>query len=384
MNNFVLFTRMIRPIIIGIGFYALPKKHRGPWLKKTFEKSGPTYIKIGQFISNRSDIFGKDISSSLKSLQDNVESLEWSSLKHLVPNQDDLHVETVPLATASIAQVHRASFKGKDIVLKIKKPGIDKQLNEDIKGLRMLMGIFPIRFIDEFEMTLRRELDFANEVQNLIEFGEIYRTSNEIIVPKVYPELCTDNVIVMEYVPSDKTPVKSETLLNLFISQLLFENVIHGDLHSGNIGTRGSKIILYDFGNVIKTSSKYRTFTRDFVYYIQAKDIDNTITTMKKMGMVIKNQQMTEAFIQKFFNYLETLDIESFKFSADEIQDKVPVEIDSITVCILRSFSLLEGYCKDQDPSFSYDDILIQNLEMLYMDLDYIVYRANKDFSSLF
>lgn len=371
---------MLRPLIIGIGFYTLPKKHRGPWLKKAFEKSGPTYIKIGQFVSNRSDIFGKDVSVSLKSLQDNVESLEWSSLAHIIPKETPVeYIDTKPLATASIAQIHRAKLHGKDVVLKLKKPGIDKQLNDDINGLRILAQIFPFKFIDEFETTLRKELNFSQEVQNLLEFGDIYRYSNEIIVPGVYPEYCTDNMIVMDYLPSDKSPIQSESLLNLFISQLLFENVIHGDLHSGNIGTLGSKIILYDFGNVIRTSLAYRTYTRDFVYYIQAKDIDNTINTMKKMGMNIKNQHMTEIFIKKFFTYLDTLDLNSFKFNADEIQEKVPVEIDSITVCILRSFSLLEGYCKDKDPNFSYDDILIQNLEILFMDLDYIVYRANKD-----
>ncbi len=375
---------MLKPFVIGIGFNVVPKQKKGEWLKKNLEKSGPTYIKIGQFIANRSDIFGKDLSISLKSLQDEVQPLSWDSVKSFVPDVFD-SVEQKPLATASIAQVHRAKLKGKDVVVKIKKPGIDEQLKNDVNGLRMLMTLVPfidVKFLDEFEKTLSKELDFKRELKNITEFSRIYKDTN-IIIPKPYPSLSNENILVMDYVPSDNTSIRSEALINLFIDQLLFENVIHGDLHSGNIGTQGDNIVLYDFGNVIRTTREYRRYTRDFVYYVQNKDVKKTIETMRNMGMVVKNMKMTEIFIDKFFKYLDTLDLNSFKFDADEIQDKVPVELDPITVSILRSFSLLEGYCKSIDPDFSYNEILFRNLEILYLDLDYIIERARKDLSSL-
>lgn len=375
---------MLKPFVIGIGFNVIPKQKKGEWLKKNLEKSGPTYIKIGQFIANRSDIFGKDLSISLKSLQDEVQPLSWDSVKSFVPDVFD-SVDQKPLATASIAQVHRAKLKGKDVVVKIKKPGIDQQLKNDVNGLRMLMTLVPfidVKFLDEFEKTLSKELDFKRELKNITEFSKIYKDTN-IIIPKPYPSLSNENILVMDYVPSDNTSIRSEALINLFIDQLLFENVIHGDLHSGNIGTQGDNIVLYDFGNVIRTTREYRKYTRDFVYYVQNKDVKKTIETMRNMGMVVKNMKMTEIFIDKFFKYLDTLDLNSFKFDADEIQDKVPVELDPITVSILRSFSLLEGYCKSIDPDFSYNEILFRNLEILYLDLDYILERARKDLSSL-
>ena len=101
MINFGIDVRkMLKPFIIGIGFNIVPKNKRGDWLRKNLEKSGPTYIKIGQFISNRSDIFGKDVSMSLKSLQDTVEPIEWDSLAHLVPLQKFQSVDRKPIATA--------------------------------------------------------------------------------------------------------------------------------------------------------------------------------------------------------------------------------------------------------------------------------------------
>jgi predicted unusual protein kinase regulating ubiquinone biosynthesis (AarF/ABC1/UbiB family) len=365
---------MFKPFIIGVGYNLVPAKKRGDWLRMQLEKSGPAYIKMGQFISNRSDIFGKDVSVALKSLKDDVEPIK-------IPLPMDMDVESKPFATASIAQVYRGKINGKVIAIKMKKPGISNQIKKDVNGIRTLLNFFncrEVKFLDEFEKTLNKELDFRSEVDNIIEFQKIYDGTN-VIVPRVYTEHCTDDMIVMDYLPSDGGKINSKFLISLFVEQLLFENIIHGDLHSGNIGIIANKVVLYDFGNVIRTTQEYRNFTRDFVYYVQAKDNDNVLLTMRNMGMTINNVEMTRLFISKLFKYLDTLDIKSFRFDIDEVQDKIPVELDSTTTTIMRSFALLEGYCKDEDPSFSYEDTLMSSIELLYIDIDYIMYRAKKD-----
>jgi predicted unusual protein kinase regulating ubiquinone biosynthesis (AarF/ABC1/UbiB family) len=100
---------------------------------------------------------------------------------------------------------------------------------------------------------------------------------------------------------------------------------------------------------------------------LQMKDTKTTIKAMQDMGMVVRDYRGTEIFIQKFFKYLDSLDITNFKFSADEIIDKVPVEVDSTTFTIIRSFSLLEGLCKKRDPTFKYEDIFLKNIELLIL-----------------
>lgn len=351
------------------------------WLRDRFEDGGPTYIKLGQFIANRKDIFGKELSTSMMKLQDRVKPVSWNSISKNINYEPFLYIDEIPIATASVAQVHKGILKsGKNVAIKVKKPGVDKILRRD---MQLISTLFKNDFINEFKLSIEKELDFSSEIENIRIFENIYEYSDDVIIPHVYKDLCTDTMIVMDYVPSDKVTSNAKELITFFINQLLYEDYIHGDLHSGNIGKSGNSIILYDFGNVIKTSKRYRTLMRDFVYYIQMKNSEKLLETMEKLGMVIVNKEVTQNFMSKFLQYIDTLDISSFKFDPDEIQEKVPVKLDKTTASILRSYSLLEGYCKRIDPDFNYNEILMSTLEVLYLDIDYIMYRMRKDLDSI-
>lgn len=377
---------MFKPVVIGLGYTIIPKPYKIPWIRDQLEKSGPTYIKLGQFITNRRDIFGPELSDGLKTLQDRVKPVRWELIEPSIPKDTFVDIDTVPVATASIAQIHKAYLKnGRMVALKVKKPGVEKSVMEDLSVLKVCMGMFfPKSFIQDFERSMMKEFDFANEIRNLQVFGDIYSLSNDVIVPRVYPEYSSDSLITMDFVESDGKVKKARELIRIFVNQLLYENVVHGDLHSGNIGKRGKSIVLYDLGNVISTGSEYRKYMRDFVYNLQAKNKNGLLNTMKSMGMVINNQRVAELFIEKFLKYIDTLDVSSFQFNPDEIQDKIPIQLDPITISLLRSYSLLEGYCKQIDPGFSYNEILTETLEMLYLDVEYILSRAQNDISLMF
>jgi len=376
---------MLRPIIIGVGYAIIPKQKKVQWVKEQLETSGPTYIKLGQFIANRKDIFGQELSDGLKCLQDRVKPIEWSLIEPSIPKDIFMNIDTVPVATASIAQIHRAYLKnGRMVALKVKKPGVEKSVMEDMSVIKMCMGFFfPQSFILDFEKSMLKEFDFQNEIKNLKLFGDMYSLSSEVIIPRVYPEYSSNSLITMDFVESDGRVTKARDLIRVFINQLLYENRVHGDLHSGNIGRKGNSVVLYDLGNVIITGSKYRKYMREFVYHLQAKNKEALLTTMENMGMVIKNKHVAELFIEKFLKYIDTLDVSSFSFDPDEIQDKIPIQLDPVTISLLRSYSLLEGYCKQIEPDFSYNDILTETLEMLYLDIDYIFSRAQNDITSL-
>jgi len=107
---------------------------------------------------------------------------------------------------------------------------------------------------------------------------------------------------------------------------------------------------------------------------------------MGKMGMVVRDPEVTKIFIKQYFQYLDTLDLGSFTVNSPEIREKaskVPVELDPTTLVILRTYSLLEGLCKDLDPNFSYQRIITKNVEMLFLDLEYIMYRVQNDSAQL-
>ena len=391
--------RVVRPLEIGVGLKLVPAADRGKWLRRALDGAGPTYVKAGQFISNRPDIFGKEFSRELAPLRDNVTPFDFEQVRNQVPREIS-DVNPVPFASASIAQVHRAKLKNKDVVLKIKRPGIEAQIKEDLDLIRSgtsLLNLIPnfgmdavMPWLDEFERGLVAELDFRKEVKNISYFRDMYRDRKDIIIPRPYSRLSSNNVIVMDWTPSKPitAPFKAERLINMFLEQLLYEGVIHGDLHTGNLGisSEGGKtfppLVLYDFGNIIRVTDKYKTAIRDFVYGVQTKNLDTVMDNMTKMGMVVRDRDVTRIFVKQYFDYLDTLDLSSFTINSPEIRakaSKVPVELDPTTLVILRTYSLLEGLAKELDPQFSYEKIITKNIETLFLDIEYIMYRIEKD-----
>ena len=385
--------RVVRPLEIGVGLKLVPAADRGKWLRRALDGAGPTYVKAGQFISNRPDIFGKEFSRELAPLRDNVTPFDFEQVKDQMP-KEVTDIDPKPFASASIAQVHRAKLKGKNVVLKIKRPGIEAQIKEDLDLIRSgtsLLSLIPnfgidaiAPWLDEFERGLITELDFRREVQNISYFRDMYRDRTDVKIPKPYSRLSSNNVIVMDWTPSKPitAPFKAERLINMFLEQLLYEGVIHGDLHTGNLGLSANSLVLYDFGNIIKVTDQYKTAIRDFVYGVQTKNLDTVMDNMTRMGMTVRDREVTRIFVKQYFDYLDTLDLRSFTINSPEIRakaSKVPVELDPTTLVILRTYSLLEGLAKELDPQFSYASIITKNIETLFLDLEYIMYRIEKD-----
>lgn len=387
--------RSVRPVEIGIGLKMVTPAERGKWLRKALDGSGPTYVKIGQFISNRPDIFGKEFAKDLAPLRDNVTPFNFDLVRDKIP-KGITEVDPKPIASASIAQVHKGKFRDKNIVLKFKRPGIEAQIKEDLELIRngaSLLSLIPNfgtdavkPWLTEFERGLLYELDFKREVRNIAFFREVYRDRDDVRIPRPYSKLSAEDVIVMDYTPSNPIvrPFKAERLINMFLEQLLYEGVIHGDLHTGNIGLepKSNAIVLYDFGNIIKVTDTYRTAIRDFVYGVQTSNVEAVMDNMVRMGMIVRDREVTKIFVKQYFDYLNTLDIRSFTVNSPEIREKaskVPVELDPTTLTILRTYSLLEGLSKELDPTFSYQKIINKNIEMLFLDLEYILYRITKD-----
>ena len=387
--------RPLRPLEIGLGLKVVPQKERGRWLRRALDGAGPTYVKVGQFISNRPDIFGKEFSKELAPLRDNVTPVKFDEFRSKIP-EGVTQVDPEPIASASIAQVHRAKLKDRNIVLKFKRPGIEAQIKEDLDLIRngtSLLSLIPnfgMEFMNpwlkEFEQGLMSELDFKNEIRNISLFRDMYRDRTDVKIPRPYSKLSNEDVIVMDYTPSKtiERPFKAERLINMFLEQLLYEGVIHGDLHTGNIGLSGRSLVLYDFGNIIRITPEYKQAIRDFVYGVQTSNVDEVMDNMVKMGMTVRDREVTKIFVKQYFEYLETLDLRSFTINSPEIREKaskVPVELDPTTLVILRTYSLLEGLCKELDPKFDYQKIITKNIELLFLDLEYITYRISKDTS---
>ena len=228
-------------------------------------------------------------------------------------------------------------------------------------------------WFNDFEKNISDELDFMKEVKNIQLFHEIYKYNEDFVVPRVISELSDDNHIIMEYVKSNsikscENPIRvSENLMNTFVEQILYNGIIHGDLHAGNLGVlKDDIIVMYDFGNVIRIPDFYQKAMRDVLVACQERNPKNLLLAMTSMGMKIRDEQAAKNFAKKFFVYLDTLDPSSFEYTQKDIM--VPIELDTITLTIIRTYSLVEGLCKEIYPQFTYENIIQQNMELLTIE----------------
>lgn len=387
-------------------------KQLGVWSKNELAKMGPSFIKIGQFVSTRSDVFSKEFTNELKDLQDNVAPVPWLSLKQSVDPKITSVTET-PLASASIGQVHLGKLNEQDIIIKIKRPNIDHQIKNDFEGLlvfiKFLKTFSDDRRLTEFEILfteyynlLQEEIDFKKEASNMQLFKDLFKNTKWIKVPKVYKQVSNENSIVMEYVPAIKindvkaiSNLKFDTekiarkLVECYVDQIIKYGYVHIDPHPGNLGiTPQGKIVFYDYGMVLNLDDKIQEHFDELLVALYDKDIDAIANLAVEIGLVVvepQNIAYFKKFLLFFLNYIEKMNVNDFKISYFDNLSKtdMPFLISSKFLLLLRGISILEGNCKALDPTFNYKKTLDPYIQDYLIDVKYIENKAMVDISTL-
>lgn len=259
-------------------------------LKMSFEELGPTFIKLGQLLSTRPDLIPLAFANELKKLQDNVLPVDFAEIEKILktkyPQLEDvfLSIEDKPLATASIAQVHSARLRnGDDVVIKVQRPGILKQINDDLSVLYFIADLIETSapelrvynftaIVDEFFKTMELETNFLIEANNIIRFQKNFENDPTIKIPKVYLEHTNEQILVMELIKgvrlSQPQALKQDGVdplqvvkkgMKTFFKMVFQDRFFHGDLHAGNIFILpNNQFGLVDFGVVGRLSVKTR------------------------------------------------------------------------------------------------------------------------------
>ncbi len=265
-------------------------------IRMVFEELGPTFIKLGQFASNRPDILPPDLITSLEKLQDSVPSFSEQEAIKIVESELKKSVWELfkefsekPFASASMAQVHRAVLKdGTDVAVKVQRPRISEAVNTDLeimyhlatlvtKHYQNLEALNPIQLVDEFAGAISKELDFSIEANHIDHFAHNFRDDPLIYIPKVYHEFTSKKVITTEYIRGIKiTNVKELTDAGLdpkeiasrgasiVLKQIFTHGFFHADPHPGNIlVTPGNIICFLDLGmtGILTPTSRERLST---------------------------------------------------------------------------------------------------------------------------
>jgi len=188
-------------------------------VRLAFEELGPTFIKFGQALSSRPDLLPTEFVKELSKLQDSVPPFPFGDAKALIEAQFGRPLvdvfdsfEEKPLAAAFLAQIHRARTKaGDEVAVKVQRPGIEDTIETDIRILHGLAALWemhlpgsryykPVQIVDEFAKTIRQELDFVREGQNIQRFGKFFADDETVYIPKAYWDLTTPKVLTMEYI----------------------------------------------------------------------------------------------------------------------------------------------------------------------------------------
>ena len=260
----------------GKSIYPSPRR-----IRKVLEELGPSFIKLGQLISTRADLFPPEYIEEFKKLQDRVPPVHFDEIRNVVEKElkqslEDFFesFESESLAAASVAQVHQARLhSGETVAVKVVRPGIEKKIREDIRLMYYFADkienafeigkvIGAVNLVKEFERNIYRELDMVTEAGNIERFSVNFKDIDELYIPKVYWSHCAKSVLVMEHIAGIKMDRVAELEahgidpkqvamigLHSFSRQLMEFGLFHADPHPANVIVMyDGRVSLVDFG----------------------------------------------------------------------------------------------------------------------------------------
>lgn len=277
------------PWFVQIFFSVFPNRfdNRGQQLRLSCEQLGPIFVKFGQLLSTRPDLIPADIVQELDQLQDNVPPFATETFRNIVEEELGQDIDTLfasfeddALASASVAQVHAATLKdGRNIVVKVIRPGIEKIIHKDIRLLLWIAKkleqwladgkrMKPVEVVEDYRNTIFDELDLQRESANASQMRRHFLNSPLLYIPEVFWDYCSKKVMVMERIygiqisdiptlHAQQTDMKelSERAVEIFFKQVFEYNFFHADMHPGNIfvsreNPKHPKFIAVDFAIV--------------------------------------------------------------------------------------------------------------------------------------
>lgn len=273
--------------------------------RMAFEELGPTFVKLGQVLSTRVDIFNAEWIEEFEQLQSDVAPIAVDDIHQLIESQLGrpvkeifLSIQPHPIGSASIAQVHKAVLHtGETVAVKIKRPDIDHVIQADLRILNHLAGLIeseipemrryqPVQMVQYFARSLAKETDLSVELRYMQRFGKTFENHEFIHIPKVYPEISNRRILVQEHIsdtllknvnfdtlePAFRRQL-AEQITDTLFTMILQQGFFHADPHPGNIFiNEAGRITFIDFGLVSHLSSTRRREIIDLLTALANKD----------------------------------------------------------------------------------------------------------------
>lgn len=368
-------------------------RRRAERMVATLARLGPSFVKMAQVFASRADLIPEPYVGALSTLTDQVPPVPTAGIRLEIERSYGRPAEQVferfeaePLAAASLGQVHCARYGGRDVVIKVLRPGVERLIRQDLAVFRPLVAWFSRRFpnphvenarivIEEFAVRVWEELDFEHEAANAIEIGANFRGNHNIIVPDVVTELTRKRTLVLEYVegvrvdriqphPGDSSHDPRgvvSRVMELYLQMMLVDGFFHADPHPGNVLVApDGRIVLLDFGMVIRVPREMRAALVRTVFAAIRRDLDGILDGFRSLGLIqagVTNDDLrplAERLMQ--IAYDPATMAERVDLLAQEIMASLydwPVRLTSEMVYFARTATLIEGLGVRYDPSFN-------------------------------
>lgn len=389
---------------------ATRRKTQAVWIRNTLLDLGPTFIKVGQLFSTRADIFPGEYVEELAKLQDKVPAFSYEQVEAIIEKELGKKIpelfhnfEPIPLAAASLGQVHKAILHtGESVVVKVQRPGLKKLFEIDLQILKGITRYFQnhpkwgrgrdwLGIYEECCRILWEEIDYLNEGRNADTFRRNFRGYDWVNVPRVYWRYATSRVLTLEYLPGIKIS-QYEALeaagldrkaiarqgAQAYLLQLLNSGFFHADPHPGNIAVSASgALIFYDFGMMGRIKANVREGLMQTLFGIAQKDGDRVVQSLIDLGAIAPTddmgpvrrsvQYMLDNFMDKPF---ENQSVAAISDDLYEIAYNQPFRFPATFTFVMRAFSTLEGVGKGLDPEFNFMEVAKPYAMQLMTDMN--------------
>ncbi|HEX5887240.1 MAG TPA: AarF/ABC1/UbiB kinase family protein [Pyrinomonadaceae bacterium] len=418
-------SREIASVLIGHGWdYLLNNRESGKFrpkrrfqhgppltrpehLRSALEELGTTFIKLGQILSTRADLLPPDYLAELSKLQDSAPAVPFEAIREAVLKELGQPIEEVflefdpkPLAAASIGQAHAATLKdGTEVVVKIRRPGVVEQVDEDLKILKELADAVSGRLeladrydipgiVEEFSETLRAELDYIREGHNAERLAENFAGERRLHIARVYWETTTSRVLTLERIRGTKIsdvesldkqgidrPELAKFATDVVMRMVCEHGFFHADPHPGNFFIESDGTIgLIDFGMVGSIDEQTQDHLADLLIYINHQDADRLVDVLLDLG--VSRKPVDRALLRHDVQHLLTsywglplgeLRITALLNDVFAAMRKNHLHLPSNLSLLFKTVIMIEGMGVQVDPQFRLTTVLESYADRLIM-----------------
>ena len=371
-------------------------------MRLMLEALGPTFVKVGQILSMRSEILPQAFCDELAKLRADADPMPYQTVLETLSSEYGRpigeifeHIDPTPLGSASLAQVHRATLlTGEDVAVKVQRPGVRETMAQDVSIMRSIARlatrVMPSAqvvdlggVVEELWDTFESETDFLVEAHNLAEFKRFCQPYVYMDCPKPYMDLCTEHVVVMDYVEGISVSHPEQLiaagydlkeigtkLVDNYATQVLDDGFFHADPHPGNIIIAGGQIVLIDLGMTGRLNAKTRSVLKQMIFAVAKQDSPALADGLLRFAGTESDASDYPALLADLDTIvaeygtvdLKDLDLASFVTALTQLAQRHGIEVPSTVTTVARALVTLEGLLDEFIPDVNMIEIISEHI----------------------